>query len=321
MSRSHAFLATIVCILSLVMCAPLLAAQAEAIPDYPADEVAPGVYVIHGPLGVPSVENRGFINNPAFVVGETGVVVIDPGSSLQIGEMVLRQIGKVTDLPVVAVFNTHIHGDHWFGNQALRLKYPEAPIFGHDEMHKLIEKGEGQAFLAMLMRMTEGAVKGTEEVPPNQRTVHAEELSYGGIALRIHYQPKAHSHSDIMIELPKHKVLFLGDNVMMNRLGQMDGATFSGNIAAIDMALATQCEIFVPGHGKTGGRQVPETYRDYLSLLKEQVAAFYDEGLSDFEMKPKVVEAMAAYHHWVGFERNIGRHVSLAYLEVEAELF
>jgi glyoxylase-like metal-dependent hydrolase (beta-lactamase superfamily II) len=321
MPRSLSSLAALFSFLCLFVSNPLLADSMQAVPDYPAEEVAPGVFVIHGPLGVPSVENRGFINNPAFVVGDTGVVVIDPGSSLQIGQMVLRQIRQVTSLPVAAVFNTHIHGDHWLANQAFRQSYPDIPIFGHEEMHKQIERGEGRAFLATLMRMTEGAVVGTEEVPPDQRTAHADELSFGGVALRIHFQPKAHSRSDIMIELPKRKVLFLGDNVMRDRLGQMDSATFSGNIAAIDMALTTQAEIFVPGHGKTGGREVPETYREYLSRLKQLVADYYDEGMSDFEMKPKVVEAMGPFREWVDFERNVGRHVSLAYLEVEAELF
>ncbi len=321
MSRSPALFAMLFGLLSAIACAPLLASTAGAIPDYPADEVAPGVYVIHGPLGVPSVENRGFMNNPAFVVGESGVVVIDPGSSLQIGLMVLRQIEQVTDLPVVAVFNTHIHGDHWLANQAIRLRYPEVPIFCHEEMHRLIAQGDGKAFLATLMRMTEGAVAGTQEVPPDQRAAHSDEHTFGGVSLRIHYQPMAHSRSDIMIELPARKLLFLGDNVMQNRLGQMDSATFSGNIAAIDMALATQAEIFVPGHGRTGGREVPETYRDYLSRLKQLVAGYFEQGLSDFEMKPRVIEGMGDFRDWVDFERNVGRHISLVYLEVESELF
>ncbi len=301
--------------------APAMAEMGPAVPDYPAEQVAPGVYVIHGPLGVPSVDNQGFINNPAFVVGASGVIVIDPGSSVQIGEMVLRQIRGVTDLPVVAVFNTHIHGDHWLANQAFRQTYPEAPIFGHEEMRKMVEQGEGRAFLATLMRMTDGAVAGTEEVPPDHLTAHADALDFGGVDLRIHYQPKAHSHSDIMIELPRLKVLFLGDNAMSNRLGQMDSGTFGGNIAALDMALSTEAEVFVPGHGRTGGPEVAEIYRRYLTQLKELVATHFEAGLSDFEMKPKVIEGMGAYREWVDFDRNVGRHISLAYLEVESELF
>ncbi|MCU7845455.1 MAG: MBL fold metallo-hydrolase [Candidatus Thiodiazotropha sp. (ex Monitilora ramsayi)] len=307
----------------LLLCSitPAMGERGPDVPDYPAEEVAPGVYVIHGPLGVPSVENLGFINNPAFVVGETGIVVIDPGSSIQIGEMVLRQIRQVSDLPVVAVFNTHIHGDHWFANQAFKELYANVPIFGHEEMMKMVKQGEGEAFLETLMRMTDGAVKGTVEVPPAETAAHGDELKLGGIAFRILYEPKAHSHSDIMIELPKHKVVFLGDNVMRDRFGRMDSGTFSGNIAAIDMALATDAEIFVPGHGHTGGREVPEAYRKYLSTIRSEVEKYFDEGLSDFEMKPKIVESLAQFQQWVDFEQNIGRHINLAYLEVEAAMF
>ncbi|MCG8067398.1 MAG: MBL fold metallo-hydrolase [Candidatus Thiodiazotropha taylori] len=297
------------------------AERGAAIPDYAADEITKGVYVIHGPLGVPSVQNQGFINNPAFIVGEKGILVIDPGSSVQIGEMVLRQIAKVSDLPVVAVFNTHIHGDHWFANQAFKEAYPEVLIFGHETMRKLVAIGEGKSFMQTLMRMTKGAVEGTVEAPPNRSAAHGEEMILAGVSIRIHYQAKAHSHSDIMLELPRQRVIFLGDNVMSKRLGQMDSATFRGNIEAIDMALATSAVLFVPGHGQTGGREVPLRYREYLSLLKSEVAKYYEEGMSDFEMSEAVSQSLAGFHDWVDFDRNVGRHISLAYLEVEAELF
>ncbi|MES9992890.1 MAG: MBL fold metallo-hydrolase [Candidatus Thiodiazotropha sp.] len=307
---------------SLLFTSLLMAAQrGPDLPDYAAEEITPGVYVIHGPLGVPSVENQGFINNPGFVIGRDGVIVIDPGSSVQTGEMLLRQIRKISGLPVVAVFNTHIHGDHWLANQAIRKTFPKVKIYGHEEMRRLVEQGEGKAFLATLMRMTEGAVAGTIEVPPDHSAAQGDELTLGGVNFRIHYEAKAHSHSDIMIELPQHKVLFLGDNVMNKRFGRMDHGTFAGNIAAIERGLATEAEIFVPGHGKTGGREVPEIYLGYLTQLKREVAKHYEEGLSDFEMSPLIIKTLSQYHDWVDFQRNIGKHISLAYLEVEAELF
>jgi glyoxylase-like metal-dependent hydrolase (beta-lactamase superfamily II) len=300
---------------------PAMAQRGPALPDYPAEQVADGVYVIHGPLGVPSVENRGFINNPAFVIGSDGVVVIDPGASVQTGEMVLRQIRKLTDMPVAAVFNTHIHGDHWLANQAIREAYPKVPIFGHETMLNLVRKGDGRAFLATLMRMTDGAVNGTVEVPPGSLVADGDSLQIAGITLRVLYEPKAHSSSDIMLELPRRKVLFLGDNAMNHRFGQMDGGTASGNIEALDRALATDDQVFVPGHGRTGGREVVETYRDYLTRLKSEVAKHFEAGMSDFEMKPLVIEAMGPFREWVDFDSNIGRHISLVYLEVEAEQF
>ena len=98
------------------------------------EEVAPGVHVIHGPRELPNPGNQGFMNNPAFLVTDNGVVVVDPGSSVQVGEMVLERIAQVTDKPVLAVFNSHIHGDHWLGNQAIKQAYPDAVIYAHERM-------------------------------------------------------------------------------------------------------------------------------------------------------------------------------------------
>ena len=79
--------------LALTRAAPI---RGEWVPE----QVAPGVYVIHGPTELPSPSNQGFMNNPAFLVTDDGVVVIDPGSSVQVGEMVLARIEQVTDRPV-----------------------------------------------------------------------------------------------------------------------------------------------------------------------------------------------------------------------------
>jgi hypothetical protein len=47
------------------------------------------------------------LTNPAAIIGETGVIPIDPGSSLQTGRLVWERLQEITDKPVVAVFNSH----------------------------------------------------------------------------------------------------------------------------------------------------------------------------------------------------------------------
>jgi len=74
-----------------------------AVKDYPFEKVADNTWVIHGPLEMPNVGNQGFMNNPGIVLTSKGTVIIDPGSSVQAGEMVLRMLKAVTDRPVVAV--------------------------------------------------------------------------------------------------------------------------------------------------------------------------------------------------------------------------
>ncbi|MBL3527551.1 MAG: MBL fold metallo-hydrolase [gamma proteobacterium endosymbiont of Lamellibrachia anaximandri] len=307
-----------VCLLPALLIA---AERGPAVKNYPADQVTDGVYVIHGPLGRPSVENQGFMNNPAFIVTDEGVVIVDPGASVQIGEMVLRQIRKITDKPVVAVMNTHIHGDHWLANQAIRSAYPKVAIYGHPNMIARIEEGEGQSWVESLLSMTKNATRGTAVVGPNHAIDHGGEITLAGLKIRFLFEPKAHSDTDLMIEVPAKKLLFLGDNVMAGRLGQMRHGTFKGNIAAIDMALKVDAAIYVPGHGATGGREVAQAYQGYLSTLRNEVAKQLDEGLSDYEIKPIVVELLTGYKDWVDFDMEVGSHVSIAYLEVEAEMF
>lgn len=310
-------------LLSLSLAAvPVIAERGPALPDYPADQVAPGVYVIHGPVGYPTPENQGFMNNPAFIVTEQGVVVVDPGSSVQTGEMVLRQIAEVTDKPLLAVFNTHVHGDHWLGNQAMRDAAPDIPIYAHPKMLAAVEAGAGTEWIGRMMSATDGATAGTVPVGPNIALNQGDEIEVGGLLYRIHYFGHVHSHTDLMIQMPEKQVLFLGDNANNHRIVRMDDGSFQGSVSALEAAKEQiPAKVLIPGHGQTGDWQIVDTYRDYLAVLYATVAALYEEGVSDFEMKPQVAKKLAAFGDWPGFESELGKHISLAYLEVEAAAF
>lgn len=103
-----------------------LAGPNDVVRPYAPQKVHANVYVIDGPQGVPSVENRSFMNNLAWIVTADGVVLIDPGSSVQVGRMVVAQLKKATKKPVTHVFNTYVLGDHWLGNQAVLETRPNA---------------------------------------------------------------------------------------------------------------------------------------------------------------------------------------------------
>jgi len=250
-----------------------------------------------------------------------GVVVVDPGSSVQTGAMVLRQIRKLTDKPVIAVLNTHAHGDHWLGNQAFREADPQVPIYGHPRMIKAIEEGVGASWVANMESLTEGATRGTRVVAPNHTVADGDTLSFGGVSFRFHNFGTAHTNNDLMIEVAQEQVLFLADNANNQRIVRMDDGKFSGNITTLDEAMKIKAKVLVPGHGQTGGWEVVQAYRDYLVELRAAVKKYYDEGVSDFEMKPKVAADLARFKAWPGFDDELGKHISLAYLEIENESF
>ncbi len=88
--------------------------------DYPLVRVSDKIYVIYGPFDLPNQTNHGFRNNPVIVLTSSGVVVFDPGGSAWAGEMVAGKIKSISQKPVVAVFNSHAHGDHWLGNEGIK---------------------------------------------------------------------------------------------------------------------------------------------------------------------------------------------------------
>ena len=305
------------CILAL---STLTAQAAEAVRDYPLSKIAPHTYVIHGPLGYPSAENQGFMNNPGFVITKDGIVVIDPGSSVQAGRMVLKQIRSVTKKPVTHVFNTHVHGDHWLGNQAMTEAFPKARIYGHPDMIKKLNEGEGEQWVKAMENFTKGYTRGTKAVVPTMQALDGSSYKIGGMNFRVHAPEKAHSHTDIMIEAVEDSVVFTGDNVLNTTLGRMVDGTFAGNIAACDKIAAVKAKHYVPGHGPTGDVTVVIRYRDYLANLYTTVKQQYELGKADFEMKEIVVAQLKPYQGWTRFDLEVGPQISQAVLEVEAAM-
>lgn len=290
----------------------------DTVKPHPAKQVAPGTWVITGPLGEPSVANQGFMNNPGWVIAGDQIVVIDPGSSVQAGRMVVAAIRKTSALPVTAVYNTHIHGDHWLGNQAILEAWPNAVLHAHPDMIAQARAGGAESWVRLMDQMTRGYTQGTQAAVPTVATADGLVSKFGNRSFTVLSSNDAHSKTDIMI-LVDNGVLFTGDNVLNGRVGRLDDGTFKGNIAAIDRGLAAHPKVVVPGHGATGGPDVLKAQRSYFQTLYDTVKAEYEAGKSDFEMKPTVVGKLGAYRKWNGFDAAVGRQISLAILEIEQE--
>lgn len=296
--------------------------MASEIKDYPLDKIGNNTYVIHGPLEYPNIKNKGFMNNPGFIVTKTSVVVIDPGSSLYVGRMLLRKIKTVTNKPISHVLNTHVHGDHWLGNHAFSEAFPKVIIMAHPDMINRANKGAAEHWISLMLNITGGATKGTKAVIPNKKLIDQSVFEVGGVKFRIHAPEKAHSFTDIMIELVNEKIIFLGDNVSSKRMPGMNDGTFKGNVKACKIAIALNAKTYVPGHGKSGSKEkVIVPFMEYLKTIYAEVGKKYEAGMSDFEMKPYIVDKLKAYSDWSGFHDEVGKHISLAVLEYEQDSF
>ena len=97
-------------------------------------------------------------------------------------------------------------------------------------------------------------------------------------------------------------------------------AYYKGQIEAIQSILQLPLHVYIPGHGITGDRKLPESSLAFLEVLYGSVEKYFENGLNDFEMKDQVIADLKKYQDWNNFE-EIGRVISYVYLEIEQASF
>ena len=76
--------------------------------------------MVQGARGEVDTDNLGRIGNAGFIVGDTGVLAIDTGTSYRHGVALLALIRRVTDKPVLLALITHTRQEFLFGAAAYR---------------------------------------------------------------------------------------------------------------------------------------------------------------------------------------------------------
>jgi len=311
--------------------ARLLAQQAQEfiegppVADIPAQKLSPHVWMIYSPDGFPTPENRGMMANVVFVVTTAGVVVIDSGASLQIGQMAIRMIRKVTDKPVVAVFNSHYHGDHWLGNHAFVKTYGDKlPIYALPSTIEKLKGAEGNLWRSLMERWTNQSTLGTQVVLPNSPVQQGQAIQIGDVTFRMHHYGTAHTPSDLCVEVVQDKVTAVGDIAMTNRIANMDEGSYPGTFKYYkSLEAATGQQLWVPGHGQARP-DLLKTYGEFMAGIWEPCLKAVEDGKTEAEARAAVMKdprVAARAKSMQGFDGNIGKYVSLAYLEAEKVAF
>lgn len=259
------------------------------------------------------------LTNPAIIVGDSGVIIIDPGSSLQVGRLVLERIKSITTKPVVAIFNSHVHGLYWLGNQAIKERFPNVRIYAHSRMIERIEGGEGLFWVQAITGKFTG--EKTNFVLPNLPLKGGETEIIAGVKIKVHHTGHAHTDHDIMIEVPEEQTVFLGGIVVEPEVpsqGVPQDANFKGQISATQYAINLTASFYIPGRGEPGGIEIPKRAYRFLKALYDGVKKYYDEDFSDYEITEHLKHDLSEFQQWYDFTR-LGGVVSQIYLQIETE--
>ena len=190
-------------------------------------------------VSIPFDENTYIV----WLEGRTDALVIDPGID---PDSILRFLDN-RKLTVAAILNTHGHADHIGGNEALKQRFPNAPlIIGVNET----------ALLADPMLNLSGLFGMPIVSPPADRTVVAgEKLSLAGIDFVVR-EISGHSpgHVVYIAQLEKTTV-FGGDVLFRGGVGRTDfpGGSFKTLAAGIrrDLWVLPDDAVVYSGHGPT----------------------------------------------------------------------
>lgn len=273
--------------------------------------VADDSYVFIGKTEDFTPANGGNIVNTAFIVTRDGVVVIDTGSTRRYGEQMRQAIAKVTPKPIIKVFNTHHHPDHFLGNQAFKdvpiLALP-ATIAG--------EQAEGDAFANNVYRMAGDWALGTEPFPANQ-AVQPGHMTVGGHDLEI-IGWGGHTAADMVIFDHTTGVLFAADLVFYNRAATTPHAVLASWFASLDRIQKIPFKVMVPGHGLPvmDARAIEQT-RSYLSWLDRTLRDAARNGAEMTEVLARPIPAEFSGIALVASEYS--RSIAHLYRSYEAE--
>lgn len=297
--------------------------KGPAVPDITPVKVSERCYTIPALGAYPTPDNFGMFSNPGFIVTSEGVVVVDTGSSTQIGEMVLRQIKTVTDKPVVKVINTHYHGDHWLGNHPFVAANADVEIYAHPACRKVLKNGADKFWFDFMQNNTDNKITGTVITLPNKSLEGGEVIKMGDTTLKIHHLGKVHTESDLAVEVTEDKSMYMGDMVM-RRVANMEDGSFQGTIDALSVIEEMPIEHFIPMHGKPEGVQLIKDGKQFMEIIYTKSGEYYEEGMTDFEMKPKIMAEPFMKNtasQWPGYESTIGKFIVAAIQEYEKSLF
>jgi glyoxylase-like metal-dependent hydrolase (beta-lactamase superfamily II) len=258
-------------------------------------------------------------SNSPVIVTDDETLVIDSEITPAAARALVADLKAVTTKPVRYVVDSHYHYDHAHGNQVFTR---DAQVIGHDNTRRrmltnvleqytylssvqpvparvealkqrIAQENDAQQKALLERQVTNSLayldqVKETIVTPPNLTFDKTMTLYRGGREIRILYLGRGHTDTDVVVYLPKERIVCTGD-LMESVVSYMGDSYPEEWIATLDRLKAIDFDTVMPGHGVVfKGKTKFEAFQKYLRDVITQVTALRTQGLSAEAAAPKV---------------------------------
>ncbi len=242
-------------------------------------KVAHNIYTSIGRTSPSTYENSGHNNNLGFIIGKKYVFVWNAGANYLLAKAFHEEIKKITNLPVRYVLLENSQGHAMLGSSY--WKEQGAKIVAHKIAKDEIKvKMADKRYLEKRKARVKDKLSFTKIVLPDIVFEDKKLFDLGGIKVEANYFGYAHEHSDIVLWIPKHKVVFAGDIAFNQRLLPIFEITQVPKwLQAWQKFAKLDAKIVVPGHGDvTNMKRVTKYTKDYLVYLQSNIQKIIDDG-------------------------------------------
>lgn len=284
--------------------------------DFDVEHIEGGSYYVRGNAGT-ATEFEGFISNAGFVITDVGVVVFDSLGTPSLANKLLKEIRKITSLPINKVIVSHYHADHIYGLQV--FKNAGAEIWAPLGSQEYIDSDMASDLLeSRKTSLYPWVNEDTVILKPDLIISKDLEFSLGSHKFKIDFFGNVHSSGDMSLISINDQTAFIGDLIFSGRLPFVGDADTLKWINALDSVRNMKIENVVPGHGLHSwdiAESTDLTYR-YLNFLISELA----DGVDDMEPFDDIYNSIdwAEFADEVAFAEANRKNAYAVYLYLES---
>jgi glyoxylase-like metal-dependent hydrolase (beta-lactamase superfamily II) len=282
--------------------------------DAQAERVAEGVWVLPGARDDIGPANRGRVGNAGFIVGPTGVLVIDSGVSLRHGDALRAAVARVTSLPIRALILTHVRQEFLFGARAFQRR--EVPVHMHRQAAGLMAARCERCLRTLREVLGEAEMDGTALVKPDVLLDGPGGVIEGiGRPVRWMAWGQSSGPGDTAVFDPTSGVLFAGGLMDQEAVPDVQDSDLPGWHQALHDLQALPLARIIPGHGPVAGPGLIARTERYLQQLEGRVAELLRTGKPLSEVADAA--ALPEFAGWAHHDTIHRRNASVVYLRQE----